>query len=97
MIFWTILRVTIRPRNGNILNGFSSLAEGLTIACFYGIIGSMIQYKSDPSLYKKNSRSFAKNLMDYVTFIDKTDMELYVKPNKVRAPFRTAYTPRYVA
>ena len=57
----------------------------------------MIQYKSDPSLYKKNPKSFAKNLMDYVTFIDKTDMELYVKPNKVRAPFRTAYTPRYVA
>jgi hypothetical protein len=58
---------------------------------------SMIQYKSDPSLYKKNPKSFAKNLIDYVTFIDKTDMELYVKPTKARAPMRTAYTPRYVA
>ena len=57
----------------------------------------MIQYKSDPSLYRKNPKSFAKNLMDYVTFIDKTDMELYVKPTKARAPMRTAYSPRYVA
>ena len=35
--------------------------------------------------------------MDYVTFIDRTDMELYVKPTKARAPMRTSYIQRYVA
>ena len=63
---------------------------------------SMIQYKSDPSLYKKNPKSFAKNLMDYATFIsDNTHEEIASKSpknfHKDRAPMRTAYTPRYVA
>ena len=102
MILWNSQRGTIRQRSGNIPNGISSLAEGLTIACFYGIIGSMIQYKSDPSLYKKNPKSFAKNLMDYATFIsDNTHEEIAMKSpqnfHKDRAPMRTAYIPRYVA
>ena len=102
MILWSSQRGTIRQRSGNIPNGISSLAEGLTIACFYGIIGSMIQYKSDPSLYKKNPKSFAKNLMDYATFIsDNTHEEIASKSpknfHKDRAPMRTAYIPRYVA
>ena len=48
-------------------------------------------------LYFELTGDEGKNREYDVTFIDKTDMELYVKPNKVRAPFRTAYTPRYVA
>ncbi len=62
----------------------------------------MIQYKSDPSLYQKNPKSFAKNLMDYATFIsDNTHEEIALKSpknfHKDRAPMGAAYVPRYVA
>jgi hypothetical protein len=74
----------------------------LTIACFYGIIGSMIQYKSDPSLYRSNPKSFAKNLMEYATFISDNTHEEIVRKSpknhyKDRAPMGAAYIPRYVA
>ena len=55
----------------------------------------MRQEKSDPSLYRKNPPSFARNLMDYVAFINDNDMTVYVSDKVKRAPNRTAYTPRY--
>ena len=75
---------------------------GLTFASFSGIMVPMIQYKSDPSLYRKNPKSFAKNLMDYACFIAHNSHEdIAVKSpqnfHSDRAPKRTAYIPRYVA
>lgn len=55
----------------------------------------MIQYKSDPSLYRKTTKSEAKNLLKYVAFIAEHDMELHITQNKTRAPLGAAYTPRY--
>lgn len=55
----------------------------------------MRQEKSDPSLYRKTTKSEAKNLYNYMTFISDNDMSVYISDKVSRAPNRTAYTPRY--
>jgi hypothetical protein len=55
----------------------------------------MRQEKSDPSLYRKTPPSFARNLMDYVTFINDNDMTVYISEKRAKAPKRAAYTPRF--
>jgi hypothetical protein len=55
----------------------------------------MRQEKSDPSLYRKTPKSFARNLMNYTTFITENDMDAYEPIRTERAPKNAAYYPRY--